>query len=234
MPARLPVINVWWSMPARKQPVGRRQQVDVGAGEGVLPFAGEPGARRHHAGAPVGPPVDAHGSRRRSARRGRTGRAGGGTWSSARACGCRRRTAPRRPARRPPRQPASLRSRCVTGSPGVGAPAKPRSVSFHARHCIPSRRSFAGPDAFALPRSLARGRRAGSSSTMICYRGAMFFRAAARSRPRPSRLLVLSGMLRRARRRTSRRSARRRWCRSRASRRATSRSRCARPSICAR
>ena len=48
--------------PARKQPVGGRQQVDVGAGEGVLPFAGEPGARRHHAGAPVGPPVDAHGT----------------------------------------------------------------------------------------------------------------------------------------------------------------------------
>ena len=136
-PGRLPVINVWWSMPRGKQPVGRREQIDVGAGEGVLPLAGA--ARR----APA--PCRRAGwaarrcawCRRRSARRGRTGRAAGGTWSTGRACGCRRRTAPRPPAR--PRTPArgSPSKSIVTISPEASArPAKPRRVLFHAQHCI--------------------------------------------------------------------------------------------------
>ena len=44
--------------PLGEQPVGRGQQIDVGAGEGVLARAGQLGARRRQAGALVGAAVD--------------------------------------------------------------------------------------------------------------------------------------------------------------------------------
>ena len=130
LPARLPVISVWWSMPSREQPVGGGEHVDVGAGERVLALAGQPVARGHHAGPPVRPAVDAH--------------------AAGRAVPVEAEEAPRpvvlgRPPQRADaggeqRRRRRARRRCAgtgvpsksiaTGSPAGGTPANPRRVGF--------------------------------------------------------------------------------------------------------
>ena len=57
-------------------------------------------------------------------------RAGGGTWATAPACGCRRRTAPPRPARPRSAGTGVPSKSMVTGAPAGGTPANPRRVGF--------------------------------------------------------------------------------------------------------
>ena len=101
------------------------QHVDVGARKRVLALAGQPVARRRPC-RPAG-----SGGRRcaccttRSDRRGRRGPAGGGTWATAPACGCRRRTAPPRRARRRAPEPAFPRSRLPPARPPAARPQIP-------------------------------------------------------------------------------------------------------------